>query len=305
MKQNRYAQMIEDLNPITVKENVELAPFTTFKIGGPADLLAEPKNIDELKSLLAKANELGIPYFVMGCGSNLLIRDGGIRGLVIVLAENFAEMTHEEPYTIRAMAGLRLSALARCAYTLSLGGLEFASGIPGSLGGALMMNAGAYGGEMVQIVEKVWLLKEDGTIEICTNEEMGFGYRASRLANEKSIALAATLKLHPKNREEIKALMDDLAERRRSKQPVTEHSAGSFFKRPEGHYAGALIEQSALKGYKIGGAYVSTLHAGFILNDGTATAADVIALKEHIQETVWHKFKVKLEPEVKIIGEDR
>ncbi|NLN83077.1 MAG: UDP-N-acetylmuramate dehydrogenase [Firmicutes bacterium] len=302
--EKKYLDFIAKTKPILVERDVLLSGYTTFKIGGPADLLAKPKNIEELKVLLSTAKDLEIPYFIMGCGSNLLIKDSGLRGLVILLADNFSEIIQEGSNTLNALAGARLIALARFALALGLGGFEFASGIPGSLGGAIVMNAGAYGGEMVQVVKSVWLLKEDGSVVEHSNEEMEFGYRKSRLNKEKSIVLAATIELASKNRDEIKALMDDLSQRRRDKQPVTEPSAGSFFKRPPGHYAAALIDQAGLKGYKIGGAYVSPLHAGFVLSDGTATAADVIALKEHIQKTVYDKFQVELEPEVKIIGDE-
>jgi UDP-N-acetylmuramate dehydrogenase len=260
--------------------------------------------VEELQQILQLQREQAIACFLMGNGSNLLIRDGGIRGLVIVLADRFSSVIQESTVQIKAQAGVRLGALARFAWQKGLGGLEFASGIPGTLGGAVTMNAGAYGGEMQQVIESVTAINHEGELFTFNGEEMDFGYRHSRIMEEDLIVVEATLKLVPKEPQEIKAYMDDLAERRRSKQPIQYPSAGSFFKRPPGNFAGALIEQAGLKGTRVGDAQVSELHAGFIINLGEATAKDVLQLKELVQQRVFEQSGILLEPEVRIVGEE-
>jgi len=300
----KYVKLIGEYPHLNLRTQVILAPYTTFRIGGPADLLAEPTTVEELQQILQMQREQAIPCFLMGNGSNLLIRDGGIRGLVIVLSEHFASMTQDLPNKIKAQAGVRLGALARFAWLKGLGGFEFASGIPGTLGGAVTMNAGAYGGEMQQVVESVSAIDHEGELFTFSGEEMDFGYRHSRIMDEDLIVVEATLKLAHKESQEIKAYMDDLAERRRSKQPIQYPSAGSFFKRPPGNFAGALIEQAGLKGLRVGDAQVSELHAGFIINLGEATAKDVLLLKELVQQRVFEQSGILLEPEVRIVGEE-
>ena len=300
----KYAKLILEYPHLNLRTQVLLAPYTTFRIGGPADLLAEPATVEELQQILQLQREQAIACFLMGNGSNLLIRDGGIRGLVIVLADRFSSVIQESPVRIKAQAGVRLGALARFAWQKGLGGLEFASGIPGTLGGAVTMNAGAYGGEMQQVIESVTAINHEGELLTFNGEEMDFGYRHSRIMEEDLIVVEATLKLVPKEPHEIKAYMDDLAERRRSKQPIQYPSAGSFFKRPPGHFAGALIEHAGLKGTRVGDAQVSELHAGFIINLGEATAKDVLQLKEVVQQRVFEQSGILLEPEVRIVGEE-
>ena len=300
----KYADLIKEYPHLNLRTQLPLAPYTTFRIGGPADLLAEPTTVEELQQILQMQREQDIPCFLIGNGSNLLIRDGGIRGLVIVLSERFSSVTLLSQNKVKSQAGVRLSALARFAWQNGLGGFEFASGIPGTLGGAVTMNAGAYGGEMQQVVESVSAINHQGDLFTFSGEDMDFGYRHSRIMEEDLIVVEATLKLVPKEPQEIKAYMDDLSERRRSKQPIQYPSAGSFFKRPPGNFAGALIEQAGLKGLRVGDAQVSELHAGFIINLGEATAKDVLQLKEMIQQRVFEQSGILLEPEVRIVGEE-
>ena len=265
-------------------------------------------------ALLETAKEADIPFFVMGNGSNLLVKDGGMEGLVIQLGCQFAAIevdevqnlgTNWEYCYIHAEAGALLSRIAAEAAEAGLCGLEFASGIPGSLGGGLFMNAGAYDGQLSEVVQSVLVMNpENGKLRELRNDEMHFGYRRSVLQETGEIALEATLMLSSSNKEDIRAKMDDFRARRTSKQPLAYPSAGSFFKRPEGHFAGALIEQAGLKGLTHGGAQVSELHAGFLINKGNATAADVLELAHMVQATVWNETGVKLEPEVRILGRD-
>ena len=239
----------------------------------------------------------------LGSGSNILIKDSGFSGIVIKLGEGFneIEVTGEE---VKALAGAKLSSVARAALDNSLAGFEFASGIPGSVGGGIFMNAGAYGGELKDIVVSVDAISADGETEYTlTGEELDFGYRHSIFHDSKDIVLSATFKLSKGNKEEIDATMRELMEKRNTKQPVQLPSAGSFFKRPEGHFAGGLIEQAGLKGLSVGKAQVSPLHAGFIVNNGGATATEIIELMHLVQYTVYDKFGVRLEPEVRIIGD--
>lgn len=283
--------------------NEPLSAHTTFRIGGPADAFYVPHGVAELKKAASLAMSLGIPVTIMGQGSNLLVQDGGIRGLVIKLAGtlDWLEIHGTE---VVAGCGVLLSTLAHRAAEASLTGLEFAAGIPGTLGGAVSMNAGAYDGEMKDVVKSVRVLTTEGQEELLTLDELAFGYRQSVLQTKKLIALETRLELKMGSRELIYAKIEDLNRRRREKQPLTLPSAGSVFKRPPGHFAGTLIEQAGLKGHRIGGAEVSTLHAGFIVNVGQATAKDVKALIGHIQLVVKEKFGVDLEPEIRIIGEE-
>ena len=281
---------------------VNLDKFTTLRVGGPADYFAEPKSEEALLTLIKTAKEAGVPVLLLGNGSNLLVRDGGFRGLAIRLGKAFSRIERREN-RLYAQAGALLSVLARQAQEASLTGLEFAQGIPGSVGGGVYMNAGAYGGELAQTVESVRVLDGETIREIPGNE-MNFSYRHSRAMEEGWIILGAQFRLAPGDPERIEAAMRDFASRRKEKQPLEYPSAGSFFKRPAGHFAGALIEGAGLKGLSVGGAQVSEKHAGFLINRGGATASDFLALMRLVQERVMEKYGVMLEPEVRIVGED-
>lgn len=284
-----------------IKKNEPMKNHTSFKIGGPADEFCEVTSEEEIKRLIDYASEKGMSYTVMGNGSNLLVADGGIRGLVIKIARGFDEISVGGE-KITAQSGALLSRIASAAYRNSLTGLEFASGIPGTLGGGIYMNAGAYGGELKDVIESVTYL-DNGEIITKTADMLEFGYRKSSFTDKDYIILSAKLKLKKGNPDEIKEKTDDYRQRRTSKQPLDMPSAGSTFKRPEGYFAGKLIEDSGLKGFKIGGAQVSEKHSGFVVNAGGATAADVKALIEHIQKTVKEKFGVEIKTEVKMLGD--
>ena len=281
-----------------VLENEPLARHTTFRVGGPADVLFLPESAQELQRAMELAREAGEDCLVIGNGSNLLVRDGGVRGLVIKLAGPMSGVSVEGT-AIRAQAGASLSQVSRAALQASLTGLEFASGIPGSLGGALAMNAGAYGGELSQVVREAMVLM-DGRVQTLSREELAMGYRTTRVLREGGIVLSAVLDLKEGDAPQIAATMDDLNRRRREKQPLSFPSAGSTFKRLEGYFAGALIEQAGLKGQGIGGAAVSEKHAGFVVNRGGATTDDIRRTMELVQTRVLETSGVQLEPEVRI-----
>ncbi|SDZ21338.1 UDP-N-acetylmuramate dehydrogenase [Proteiniborus ethanoligenes] len=280
-----------------------MSKHTSFKIGGPVDVLVLPGSIEELASSIKLCKSEGLDYFVMGNGSNIIVRDKGIRGIVIKISESLNNIIIEGTKLI-AEAGALLSVVSKSALRSSLTGLEFASGIPGSLGGAIAMNAGAYGGEMKDVVTKVKCVDENGNFVEYENSDMEFGYRQSRIQNEKLIVVQVEMKLKEGNYEDIRAYTNELTEKRTSKQPLHLPSAGSTFRRPEGYFAGKLIEDAGLKGLILGGAQVSDKHCGFIVNIGNATADDVINLIRVVQKTVSDKYGVKLETEVKIIGEE-
>lgn len=287
---------------ISFHPQADMGKYTTLRVGGKADMLAEPKDEPQLIALLQAARAAELPVMIMGNGSNLLVRDGGIAGLVIRLGKAFSRIDREGD-GFYAQAGALLSTLSRTAEAASLSGLEFAQGIPGTVGGGVYMNAGAYGGELSKVIEyvRVW----DGRdIRDIPAEDMGFGYRYTRAMEEKWVILGARFALQPGETEAIGAAMRDFAARRKEKQPLEYPSAGSFFKRPAGHFAGALIEQAGLKGASVGGAQVSEKHAGFLINTGHATAADFLALMEKVQRTVEASFGVRLEPEVRIVGRE-
>ncbi len=287
---------------IRIQRHIPLDKYTTLRVGGPADYFAEPSSEKELSALLDGAKQAGIKVLLMGNGSNLLVRDGGFRGLVIRLGKAFSCI---EPWEggLKAQAGALLSVLACEAAEASLTGLEFAQGIPGTVGGGVYMNAGAYGGELGKRIESVTVL-DHGAVREIPGADMGFGYRHSRAMEEKWIVLGARFRLEKGEKEQIDAAMRDFAARRKEKQPLNYPSAGSFFKRPEGHFAGALIEKAGLKGRQVGGAQVSEKHAGFLINAGGAAAADFLTLMKQVQETVLKESGVLLEPEVRIVGDD-
>lgn len=283
--------------------NESMKKHTSFRIGGPADIMVVPHNTEQVKTAIEIFKAHNIPYFIMGRGSNLLVRDKGIRGGVIKLADGFskAKVTDRQ---IQAQAGILLSSLSNLALRAELTGLEFASGIPGTLGGAVAMNAGAYGGEIKDVIEKVIVLDENQKVLSFTNSEMNFGYRKSIVQNTKMIVLEVYMTLEKGNYQESKEKIKELTKRRREKQPLNYPSAGSTFKRPVGYYAGKLIQDSGLKGMRVGNAQISELHSGFIINMGDATAEDVIKLIEKVKTRVYDRFGVNLEPELKIIGEE-
>jgi UDP-N-acetylmuramate dehydrogenase len=276
---------------------------TYFKIGGMVDAFVEPIDETSLKIALKLIKDYDLPFYVIGNGSNLLFSDNGYKGVIIKIGHAFngIEITDE---TIKVGAGTLLSQTAKAAADKDLTGLEFASGIPGYMGGAIAMNAGAYGGEMVNVVDSVKCMDYDGNSYIFTKEEMGFQYRSSRIFKEGLIVLSTTLKLSKGNKAEIYATMRDLNERRSSKQPLEKPSAGSTFKRPAQGYAAKLIEDTGLKGLRYRGAMISDKHCGFVVNEDHATASDVLSLMRIIRETVYNQHGVLLEPEVRIIGED-
>lgn len=274
---------------------------TSFKIGGPADLFFVPKSIDHIEEMLNYLKIEKIQYYIIGNGSNLLVKDKGYRGVIIQVSKNLSQykIVDNEVY---AEAGILLTRLARGICAASLEGFEFASGIPGTLGGAVYMNAGAYGGEIKDVLVEATVLTRDGKIKMLTNEALDLSYRYSSLQIEKDIVLSVKLNLNKGVPQKIKTLMTELNKRRSDKQPIEKPSAGSTFKRPVGYYAGKLIMDAGLRGYQIGGARVSNKHCGFIINTGNATCEDVIALINHIQEQVKVQFGVQLEPEVRMIG---
>lgn len=281
--------------------NEPMYKHTTFRVGGPAEAVFLPANADEICAALRMAREAGVPVQVLGNGSNLIVRDGALKGLTVILGEHFSRI-RIEGNRIYAQAGALLSRVASAAQEAGLSGLEFASGIPGTLGGGCAMNAGAYGGQLSDVLVEAQVLLE-GELRCLSRAEMQMGYRTTRPLREGGVVLSACFELQPDDPAAIQARMKELNARRREKQPLNLPSAGSTFKRPEGHFAGALIEGCKLKGCTIGGAQVSEKHAGFIVNIGGAKAADILALIEHVQRVVKKETGVDLEPEVKIMGE--
>lgn len=280
----------------------DMSKFTSFRTGGKADCLVQPQNTEQLKALLQLLSEGDMPYMVIGNGSNILVKDSGYKGIMVKIGEGFGDI-QIEGNVLSAGCGALMSRVANAALEASLTGFEFASGIPGSLGGAVFMNAGAYGGEMVQIIKDVTLVSKDGSREYTLRcEDMDLSYRHSILHETGDIAVSVRLQLANGDKEAIGAEMKELAAKRNAKQPVNLPSAGSFFKRPEGYFAGKLVQDAGLKGLSVGAAQVSPLHSGFVVNNGGATATEILQLMEIVQATVLEKFGVKLEPEVRIIG---
>lgn len=278
-----------------------MSEHTTFKIGGPADLFVTPDDADEIAEVLEACRAAEVPYFVLGCGSDLLVSDEGYRGVIISLTEGLVGVTVDGK-EMSCQAGVGLREASEMACELGLSGLEFACGIPGSIGGACFMNAGAYGGCMADVLKSVRVLLADGSVDTLGVDELNLGYRKSRIADEGMVVLSATFALKKGEPEEIRATMDELTRKREEKQPLEMPSAGSTFKRPEGYFAGKLITDAGLKGWQSGGAAVSKKHAGFVVNVGGATAADVHAVIEHVQDEVERQFGVRLQPEVRFLG---
>ncbi|KXS48771.1 MAG: UDP-N-acetylmuramate dehydrogenase [Halanaerobium sp. 4-GBenrich] len=294
---------LEKINYLRVEKDKNLAEFSSFKVGGPADLFLVPQKIEALQELMPLLIKSDLPYFILGRGSNLIISDKGYQGIIIYTAAlNNYQINNN---IITAQSGLELKEIADLAYENSLSGFEFAAGIPGSLGGALYMNAGAYGGEMKDVIIKAKFVNQTGKLIDLNKSELNLDYRTSILQKENPdwVAVSVTLKLQKAEQKIIKAKMDELHQKRWSKQPMELPSAGSIFKRPPGHYTGPLIEEAGLKGYQIGGAQVSTKHAGFIVNKGSATAEDIINLINKIKEEVYKISGVQLEVEPRFLGE--
>ena len=280
-----------------------MAKHTSFRIGGPADALAQPADEAELAALLQRAAEHAVPVTLVGNGSNLLVRDKGIRGLVIKLSNAFADIA-VEGNTITFGSGVSLAMASKKAASVSLSGMEFAVGIPGTIGGAVYMNAGAYDGEMAKVVSSVRVMDGQGKVKELAASQLDFAYRHTALQNSGLIVTGVTVCLKSGEAEAIAAKMADFSQRRISKQPLELPSAGSMFKRPPGYFAGTLIEQTGLKGYTVGGAQVSKKHAGFVVNIGGATASDVLQLISDVQNKVFAAHGVHLEPEVLVLGEE-
>lgn len=285
-----------------VQENVSLAGYTTFRIGGPADVLVQVGEEEQLEKVLAWCRESGRPWILLGRGSNVLVDDAGFRGTVILLDGTLAKIEVRGDQ-ITAGAGASLARIARTALEHELTGMEYAAGIPGTLGGAVYMNAGAYGGEIGRTVSSIRYLDREGIHEIGP-EEAGFEYRSSRFMRENAIVLGAEMTLQPGDRQAIMDRMQELAEQRKSKQPLEYPSAGSMFKRPEGFFAGKLIQDAGLAGYSVGGAQVSEKHCGFVINRGNATAKDVRELVRQVADRVEQTFGVRLEPEVRYLSQE-
>ena len=311
---------IDKIYTITDKSNVRLdepmSRHTTFRIGGNADVLVDV-SADELADIITACNEDNVPYTILGNGSNVLVGDKGIRGVTIIIGKRMSGITVDDRTAINdgtapndndsqiitAEAGALLSKTANIALQNNLSGMEFAAGIPGSVGGAVLMNAGAYGGEIKDILIDATVYTPEGVIEVYQNSKLDLSYRHSRIMDEGGIILSARFRLNKGNYDDIKSVMTDLNNRRTDKQPLNYPSAGSTFKRPEGYFAGKLIQDAGLMGYRIGGAEVSTKHAGFVVNVDNATASNVRQLMQDVQDKIYEQNGVRLEPEVRFVGE--
>ena len=295
------AALREQLPELDIREQEPMNRHTTFRVGGRVSLFIRPTTTGEILEICRALAAEGLRPFLMGRGSNLLVTDRDLDGVVIQLAENFSAVTREGEDTLYAQAGATLVKLAQTAQDLGLTGMEFAGGIPGALGGGVSMNAGAYGGELKDVVVSVDYLDEDLELKTMSGAECAFRYRGSAFSDTNKIILGARIRLTPSDVETVKARMDELKAKRVASQPLEYPSAGSTFKRPQGGYAAAMIDQAGLKGYAVGGAQVSEKHAGFVINRGGATCEDVLALMAHIQAVVQENTGILLEPEVKII----
>lgn len=299
---NLYNELCSITGENNVLKDEPMSGHTTFRIGGPADYFVMPSSAEEIRGITALCMEREIPYYIIGNGSNLLVGDKGYRGVIIQVFKNMRDI-EVRGEIVSAQAGALLSKVAAAAYEAELAGFEFASGIPGTLGGAVRMNAGAYGGEMKQVLKSATVLTAGGEVVTLSVDEMEMGYRTSIVSKMDYVVLAAELVLRKGDQEKIRAKMDELKEKRVSKQPLEFGSAGSTFKRPEGYFAGRLIEEAGLRGFRVGNAQVSEKHCGFVINRGGATAREVAELMETIVRRVEENSGVRLEPEVKRIGE--
>lgn len=297
-----YDKLITILDKEKVYLDEPMKKHTTFRVGGPADYFVTPGTVEEVKQLVELCKKENMPYYVLGNGSNLLVGDKGYRGVMIQIYKEMSDIVVEGE-NIRVQAGALLSKIGAAALEAELHGFEFAAGIPGTMGGAVVMNAGAYGGEMKDILADVTVLTPEGEILVLKNEELELGYRTSIVAKKNYVVLEATVKLTKGCKEEIRGKMDELKVQRTTKQPLEYPSAGSTFKRPTGYFAGKLIQDAGLRGFQVGGAQVSEKHCGFVINKDNATAADIVELMKQVAEKVQVEFGVTLEPEVKRIGE--
>lgn len=302
MNQQLYDGLCQAAGREQVLVDERMDRHTTFRIGGPADFFVIPETIEQLAETVRICREQKAPFYILGNGSNLLVGDKGYRGVIIQVYKNL-NAVHTDGQVISAQAGAMLSVIAKQALSHGLAGFEFASGIPGTLGGAVVMNAGAYGGEMKDIIRKVTVLTPEGKIQTISGDQMEFGYRTSIVEKKSLIVLSAVIELENGNSEEIRSRMEELKRKRTSRQPLELPSAGSTFKRPQGYFAGKLIMDAGLQGFTVGGAQVSEKHCGFVVNRGGASAADVRELMRQVTEKVQERYGVTLEPEVKMLGE--
>ena len=302
MKENMKNKFETILDQDRILLDEPMKKHTTFRLGGPADYFLSPSDVNQIPEIIHICRKEGIPWFVLGNGSNLLVSDQGYRGVVIQIYKNMNQITVEGT-RIYAQAGALLSAVSKKAMEAGLTGMEFASGIPGTLGGAAVMNAGAYGGEMKDILVSVTVLTDEGEQKVLKAEELSLGYRTSIIKERGYIVLDVVLQLQAGDQDAIRKRMEELKVQRVTKQPLEYPSAGSAFKRPEGYFAGKLVQDAGLRGYRVGGAQVSEKHCGFVINTGDATASDVVRLIRNVQDIVWNKFEVRMEPEVKFLGD--
>jgi UDP-N-acetylmuramate dehydrogenase len=294
-------RLVATVGADNVRTSEPMSAHTTFQCGGPADLYVIPHTADEVRACVERCRESGAPYFLLGCGSDLLVSDAGYRGVIIAISDGLRGMSASGTRLTFA-AGVTLKDATAKACELGLTGFEFACGIPGSIGGACFMNAGAYDGQMADVLESVEVIMPDGEYATIPASELALGYRTSRVRTDGLVVLSATVALAPGDPVKIQAKMDDLNARRAQKQPLEYGSAGSTFKRPTGYFVGKLVTDAGLKGYRVGNAAVSTKHGGFVVNLGGATAADVHAVIEHVQAEVKRLYGVELEPEVRFLG---
>lgn len=302
MNQILYNELLKIMSEEQVKTEEPMKNHTTFRVGGPAEFFVMPRTAEEVKKVIDLCRRESFPYYIIGNGSNLLVSDQGYRGVVLQIYKEMSCIEIEENVIV-AQAGALLSAIANKALENGLTGFEFAAGIPGTLGGACVMNAGAYGGEMKDVLKEVTVLTEEGEVLTIPKENLELGYRTSIIARKGYTVLEARIQLREGEKEAIKSLMEELKDKRVSKQPLEYPSAGSTFKRPEGYFAGKLIQDAGLRGFSVGGAQVSEKHCGFVINRENATAADVSELMRQVSARVEEEFGVKLEPEVKRLGE--
>jgi len=302
MKQRFLRQLTNIIDEKRVCIDEPMKKHTTFRIGGNADFFVMPKSVEEVQAVVALCRQEGMPYYILGNGSNLLVSDKGYRGTIIQIYKEMNDI-HIEGTEVKVQAGALLSKIGSATLAAGLTGFEFAAGIPGTVGGAVVMNAGAYGGEMKDILKSATVLTENGEVLTLYNRELELGYRTSIIARKGYTVLEAVYELQPGDKESIRARMDELKTQRVTKQPLEYPSAGSTFKRPEGYFAGKLIQDAGLRGFRVGGAQVSEKHCGFVINTGDATAQDVMELIQQVSDKVMQEFGVKLEPEVKVLGE--
>ncbi len=303
MENQFYQKLILTLPKEQIKLKERMENHTSLHIGGEADYFVEPATLEEVQEVVSLCKIEKVPYYIMGNGSNLLVSDLGFHGLILKLGDNFSKISVLDNHTVVAQAGVLLSRLANVVANHSLTGFEFASGIPGTLGGAVTMNAGAYDGEMKQCLVRSRVMDEEGNVLELNHDEMELGYRSSILQKKNYILLEAEILLTPGDQQLIRQKMSDLNTQRREKQPLDQYSAGSTFKRPQGHFAGKLISDAGLRGYQVGGAAVSEKHCGFVINKDHATAKEFLTVIEDVVRIVDEKFGVRLEPEVKFLGE--